>query len=323
MNAPGQEAKAALQQDVDISVSLCGIRLSNPTILASGVLGLSRDLLLRVAENGAGAATIKSVSLEPREGHPSPTIIAYEAGMLNAVGYANAGVESAAEEFRDVANMPIPIFASAIGSNADEFAAVAEKLMKCGFAALELPLSCPHTPGFGLLAGHSSPEATEKITRAVRQATDKPIFVKVSPNVPALGEQVLAALEAGADGISAVNTLGPGMIINLETRRPVLDFKVGGVSGPALRPIAVRCVYDVWAAMKKAGRQAPIIGIGGVSTGPHALEMIMAGATAVGIGTGVYQRGIGVFRLVADELGQECRRLGIKSLDEVRGAAHG
>ncbi len=310
-------------QDVDISVSLCGIELSNPTILASGVLGMSRELLLRAADGGAGAATIKSVSLEPREGHRNPTVIAYEAGMLNAVGYANAGVEEAVEEFRDVASLPIPIFASAIGRDADEFAAVAEQLMRCGFAALELPLSCPHTPGFGVLAGHSTPEATETITRAVRQVTDRPIFVKISPSVPAIGELVLAALEGGADGITAVNTMGPGMIINLEARRPVLDFKVGGVSGPALRPIAVRCVYDAAAAMREAGRQAPIIGTGGVSTGRHALEMVMAGATAVGIGTGVYLRGIGVFGCVADQLTEECRRLGIASLRQVTGAAHG
>ena len=311
------------KRNVDISVSLCGIKLANPTILASGVLGMSRDLLLRVADGGAGAATIKSVSLQPRGGHPNPTVIAYEAGMLNAVGYANAGVEEAIKEFRDVSRMPIPIIASAIGQDADEFAAVAEQLMGFGFAALELPLSCPHTPGFGVLAGHSTPQATEEITRAVRQVTTRPIFVKLSPNVPALGELVLAALEGGADGISAVNTMGPGMIIDVDVRRPVLDFKVGGVSGPALRPVALRCVYDAAAAMRGAGREAPIIGIGGVSTGRHALQMIMAGATAVGIGTGVYQRGIGVFGQVADELADECRRLGIESLSEVRGAAHG
>jgi len=191
--------------------------------------------------------------------------------------------------------------------------------MQCGFAALEVPLSCPHTPGYGLLAGQGTPEATERITRAVREATDKPIFVKIAPDVPALGEVVLAALEGGADGISAVNTMGPGMVINLEARSAVLDFKVGGVSGPALRPIAVRCVYDALSAMRRAGRQAPIIGIGGVSTGRHALEMVMAGATAVGIGTGVYQRGVEVFGKVVEELKTECRRLGIGSLSQVRG----
>jgi len=305
----------------DISVNLCGIALRNPTIMASGILGVSRDLLMRAAEGGAGAATIKSVSPEPREGHSNPTVIAYEAGMLNAVGYSNAGMEEAVREFHDAGKLPIPIIASAIGRDADEFARVAAKIMSCGFAALEIPLSCPHTPGYGVMAGHSTPEATERITRAVRQATERPILVKLSPNLPAIGELALAALEGGADGISAVNSLGPGMVIDVETRQPVLDFKVGGVSGPALRPIAVRCVYDVATALRKADVEAPVVGIGGVATGRDALEMIMAGATAVGIGTAVYQRGVGVFGEIARELRRLCVRLGIGSLAEVRGAA--
>lgn len=305
----------------DISVSLCGVELSNPTVLASGILGMSCALLERVAECGAGGATIKSITREAREGHDNPTVIAYEAGMLNAVGYSNPGVDEAVREFQDVGELPIPVFASAVGREPEEFAAVAEKLMKRDFAALEIPLSCPHTPGYGVLAGHGTPEATEQIARTVRPVTNRPIFVKISPNVPAVGEVALAALEGGADGITAVNTMGPGMIINVETRTPVLDFKRGGVSGPALRPVAVRCVFDVMAAMRRKGREAPIIGVGGVSTGRHALEMVMAGATAVGIGTGVYQRGIGVFRKVASELAIECQELNVDCLMDVRGSA--
>jgi len=307
----------------DLSVDLCGVSLENPTILASGVLGISRDMLRRVAGAGAGAATIKSITLEPREGHHGPTVVACGAGVLNAVGYSNPGVEAAAEEFNGVGELPVPVFASVVGREAEEFARVAERLMPCGFAALEIPLSCPHTPGYGTLAGHGTPEATERIARAVRQATDRPVFVKLSPNVPAIGELALAALEGGADGITAVNTLGPGMIIDVETRQPVLDFKVGGVSGPALKPIAVRCVYDVATALRQAGREAPIIGVGGVASGRDALEMIMAGASAVGIGTAVYQRGLGVFAAVADELRRLCRQLGYGSLAAARGAALG
>lgn len=304
-----------------ICVNLCGIELRNPTVLASGILGLSCDLLRRVAEGGAGAVTIKSVSVEPRAGHSNPTIIAYEAGMLNAVGYSNPGAEDSAREFADVRSLPIPAFASAVGREAEEFAEVAAKLMPCGFAGLELPLSCPHTPGYGTLAGHGTPEATEHITRTVREVTDKPIFVKLSPNVPGIGELALAAVEGGADGISAVNSLGPGMIIDVDTREPVLDFKMGGVSGPALRPIAVRCVYDVATALRNADHAAPIIGIGGVTTGRDALEMIMAGATAVGVGTAAYARGVGAFGQIAAELSALCDGLGIDSLDEVCGAA--
>ncbi len=305
----------------DISVDLCGIALRNPTILASGILGVSRDLVARVAECGAGAVTIKSVTVQPREGHNNPTVIAYEAGMLNAVGYSNPGAEAAAEEFEGIDEIGIPVIASAVGSEPEDFARVAEALVPCGFAALEIPLSCPHTPGYGTLAGHGTPEATERITRAVRQVTDRPLFVKLSPNVPGIGELALAAVEGGADGITAVNTLGPGMIINVEAQEPVLDFKMGGVSGPALRPVAVRCVYDVVTALRQESLEAAVIGTGGVETGRHALEMIMAGATAVGLGTAVYSRGMEVFGAIADELRDLCARLDIESLEDVRGAA--
>ncbi|MGD2173897.1 MAG: dihydroorotate dehydrogenase [Candidatus Brocadiaceae bacterium] len=308
---------------VDLSVSLCGIELANPTVLASGVLGVSRELVARVAECGAGAATIKSVTVAPREGHNNPTVIAYEAGMLNAVGYSNPGVEEVAREFRGADELAIPVFASAVGQSAEEFAEVTGRLMECGFAGVEIPLSCPHTPGYGTLAGHATPEATERITRAVREATDRPLFVKLTPNVPGIGELALAAVEGGADGISAVNTLGPGMIIDVEAREPVLDFRMGGLSGPALRPVAVRCVYDVATALRREGVEAPVVGIGGVATGRHALEMIMAGASAVGVGTAVYSRGMEVFRLITDELTELCARLGIGSLGKVRGAALG
>jgi dihydroorotate dehydrogenase (NAD+) catalytic subunit len=307
--------------DADISVDLCGIAMRNPTILASGVLGVSCDLVSRVAAGGAGAATVKSITLEPRGGHNNPTVIAYEAGMLNAVGYSNPGVDAAVEEFADVGRLPIPVLASVVGRGPDEFAEVAERLMACGFAGVEVPLSCPHTPGYGTLAGHGTPEATEAITRAVRQATDRPILVKLSPNVPGIGELALSAVEGGADGISAVNTLGPGMMINVEAREPVLDFRMGGVSGPALRPVAVRCVYDIATALRREGCERPIIGTGGVSSGRHALEMVMAGATAVGVGTAVYERGVDVFGGITSELGALCDRLGIASLAEVRGAA--
>ena len=305
----------------DLSVDLCGITLRNPTVLASGILGLSRGLLQRVADCGAGAATIKSVTLEPREGHNNPTVIAYEAGMLNAVGYSNPGIDATLDEFADLDEVSIPVFASAVGQNAEEFAEAAEKLSTCDFAAIELPLSCPHTPGYGTMAGHGTPAATEQIARAVRQVTDKPVFIKISPNVSGVGEVALAALEGGADGITAVNSLGPGMIINLETRTPVLGFRAGGVTGPALRPVAVRCIYDVRAAMRREGWDAPIIGVGGVSTGRHALEMIMAGANAVGVGTAVYQRGPEVFAKIRNELQRECNKLHISCLADAHATA--
>lgn len=303
--------------NIDLSIKLCNIRLSNPTILASGILGTTKALLKRVAENNAGAVTIKSISVEPREGHKNPTVITFEGGMLNAVGYSNPGVEAAAREFTDLQDVGVPVIASVIGTQKEDFVRVVEGLSKQEFSAIEIPLSCPHTPGFGLLAGQGTPQATFEITSAVRRATSLPIFVKLSPNITEICNIAKAAEDAGANAITAVNSMGPGMIINIEAQKPILNFKVGGVTGDALRPIAVRCVYDLYKAIK-----IPIIGVGGISTGRHAIEMIMAGASAVGIGTGVYYRGVDVFRKVCEEMTQWMQGNGFDNISGIVGRAH-
>jgi len=301
----------------DLSVDLAGIRLANPTVLASGVLGTCTALLRRAARGGAGAVTIKSVSLEPRAGHANPTVLAFEAGLINAVGYSNPGAAAAAEQFADIATVGAPVFASVIGTEPEDFVRVWDGLAGLPFAAVELPLSCPHTPGYGLLAGQGTPEATAAITRAMRRATDRPLFVKVSPSIPLLADVCRAAEAEGADAITAVNSMGPGMLINAEARRPVLDFGVGGVTGPALRPIALRCVYDIYQAVR-----IPIIGTGGVGTGRHAVEMILAGATAVGVGSAVHRGGCEVFGRIRDEMREWMAANGVRSLRDIVGAAH-
>ena len=302
----------------DLAIDLCGVPLGNPTVLASGILGTTRPLLQRVAKAGAGAVTVKSISLEPRGGHSNPTILTFEAGMINAVGYSNPGAEAAKEEFQNLSEVGAPVIASVIGTEPDDFVRVLDVIGNLEWAAVELPLSCPHTPGFGTLAGQGTPEATARITAAVRKATDLPLFVKISPNMPGIGELAKAAEEAGADAITAVNSLGPGMLIDAEARRPVLDFKIGGVSGPALRPIALRCVYDVYEAV-----DIPIIGVGGISTGRHAIEMLMAGATAVGIGTAVWYGGMEVLGNICREMREWMAANGCSTLKELVGAAHG
>ncbi len=302
---------------IDLSVNLCSIPLANPTILASGILGTTKAFLKRVAENGAGAVTIKSISTEPREGHKNPTVITFEAGMLNAVGYSNPGVDAAAREFSNLQDVNAPVIASVIGTQKGDFVRVVEGLSDSQFSAIEIPLSCPHTPGFGLLAGQGTPEATFAITSEVRKVTRLPIFVKLSPNIPEICTIAKAAEDAGANAITAVNSMGPGMIINIEAQRPVLSFKVGGVTGDALRPIAVRCVYDLYKAVK-----IPIVGVGGISTGRHAIEMMMAGASAVGIGTGVYYRGIDVFKKICGEMTQWMEENGLDNMNKIVGVAH-
>lgn len=302
---------------INLSVNFCNIQLANPTILASGILGTTKALLKRIAESGAGAVTIKSVSVEPREGHKNPTVITFEGGMLNAVGYSNPGVDAAVKEFSYLQDVNAPVIASVIGTQKEDFARVVVGLSRSKFSAIEIPLSCPHTPGFGLLAGQGTPEATFSITSEVRKATKLPIFVKLSPNIPEICTIARAAEDAGADAITAVNSMGPGMIINIDVQKPILSFKVGGVTGDALRPIAVRCVYDLYKAIK-----IPIIGVGGISTGRHAIEMMMAGASAVGIGTGVYYRGIDIFKKVCEEMTQWMQENGVNNVNNLIGVAH-
>lgn len=273
--------------------------------------------LKRVSENGAGAVTIKSISKEPREGHKNPTVITFEAGMLNAVGYSNSGVEKALEEFTNLQDVGVPVIASVIGTQKEDFVYVVERLSHTKFSAIEIPLSCPHTPGFGLLAGQGTPQATFGITSEVRKVTKLPLFIKLSPNIPEICTVAKAAEDAGADAITAVNSMGPGMIINIEARRPVLDFKVGGVTGDALRPIAIRCVYDLYKTVK-----IPIIGVGGISTGRHAIEMMMAGASAIGIGTGVYYRGIDIFKKIREEMVSWMQENGFDDINKIIGAAN-
>ena len=298
-------------------IDLCGLTLKNPTVLASGIVGISRASVNFAARHGAGAVTIKSLTSEPRKGHPAPVILTYEGGMINSVGYSNPGIENVKDEFGDLKKVECPVIGSITGQNEKDFAYLAEKADQMDFAAIELVLSCPHTPGYGSMAGQSTPEITERIARAVKEKTKKPVFVKLSPNVMGISELAKAAERGKADAITAVNTIGPGMFIDIKARKPVLGGIIGGLSGDALRPVAVRCVYDIYKAVK-----IPIIGTGGILNGNQAVEMIMAGATAVGIGTGVYNRGIEVFRKTDEEIKEFMKENGYRSLEEMRGAAH-
>jgi len=296
---------------------ICGLKLKNPTVLASGIVGVSKASVSYAADNGAGAVTIKSLTVDRRKGHPAPIILTYDGGMLNSVGYSNPGIDNLADEFSDLKSVGVPVIGSITGKDAEEFALLAEKANDLDFSAVEIVLSCPHTPGFGTMVGQSTPEITEEITKAVKAKLKKPLFVKLSPNVMAISEIAKAAERGGADAITAVNTLGPGMVIDVKSTRPILGGTIGGLSGDALRPVAVRCVYDIYKAVK-----IPIIGTGGIATGQHAVEMIMAGATAVGIGTAVYNRGLDVFRKVTEEIKEFMEKNNYTKIQDMRGKAH-
>jgi dihydroorotate dehydrogenase (NAD+) catalytic subunit len=304
----------------DLTVEFAGIKLKNPTILASGVMGSDLASLKKIAGGGAGAVTIKSITRHPRSGHSNPTLVQVEGGFLNAIGYSNMGLDNAKVEFSGANKVGVPVIASIVADTPEGFAELAMEFSTLDFAAIEAVLSCPHTPGLGLLAGHGTPEATLEITKAVRKATRLPVIIKLSPNTQAIGDVAQAAAKGGASGINMGNSLGPGMVIDTGSKKPILDYKVGGMSGPIVKPIAVRCVYDVWAATRG---KTPIIGTGGVVSGLDAVEMMMAGASAVGVGTGVYYRGLDVFKKISDEILEYLDRSGCKHARDLIGVAHG
>lgn len=303
----------------DLTVDLFNRKLKNPTILASGILGTTRDLLKTVSLNGAGAVTIKSISKEPRYGHPNPTVLSFGPGLINAVGYSNPGIEKVLEEFCDLDQVGCPVIGSLIGTTAEEFIYVASIMDRMGFAALEVPLSCPHTPGYGKMGNQDNPEEVARIVTAICSASTKPLFVKLPPLASAenLIEMALSAKESGAYGITASNTIGPGMLIDIDSAKPYLGFGIGGISGAALKPLAIATVFELYKAV-----DMPIIGTGGVATGRDAVEMIMAGATAVGVGTAVLSRGMSAFRDIADEIRDILTLRGVNNLSEIRGLAH-
>jgi dihydroorotate dehydrogenase (NAD+) catalytic subunit len=305
---------------IDLSVDLCGVRLRNPLVLASGIWGSGVGTLLRAARDGAGAVTTKSCSLDARVGHPNPTVLAWEGGLINAVGLSNPGAVAQAEILaqakKDLSQLGVALIASVFGDTPQGFAAAVQRIAPAAPDLIELNVSCPNVESEFGRPFALDPDATAAATRAVRQVFGGPLLVKLSPNAPNLVDVGKAAVDAGADGLTAVNTLGPGMIIDVYAGCPVLSNRVGGVSGQALLPIAVRCVYELAAAV-----DVPIIGTGGVSRGSDAMQMIMAGASAVGLGSALYREGSTVFQRIGDELAELMEAEGYTDLS-FRGCAH-
>ncbi|MDD4897996.1 MAG: dihydroorotate dehydrogenase, partial [Methanocellales archaeon] len=270
---------------MDLTTNVTGLQLRNPTILAAGILGSTASSLKRVIRSGAGAVVTKSIGAVSREGHPGPVMIKTECGFLNAIGLANPSYPEFKSELES-AKGEVPVVVSIFGSNAEEFKEVALGLIEANPDAFELNLSCPHAEGYGASLG-GDPDAVENITRAVKKAVNVPVWVKLPPltNIVKIG---LAAQRGGADAVVAINTL-PAMAIDIESRFPVLGNISGGLSGAAIKPVALKCVYDLYAVLN-----IDIIGVGGISSWRDALEFIMAGASALEIGSAVYED-IGVF----------------------------
>jgi dihydroorotate dehydrogenase (NAD+) catalytic subunit len=304
----------------DLSVEIAGVRLTNPLVLASGIWGTTPELLERAARAGAGAVTAKTCTPTPRRGHRNPTTIDWGHGLLNAMGLPNPGADEEAamlaEARRRLSRLGVPLLASIAADTAEGFAEAAASVARARPDLIEVNISCPNVAAEHGEMFAASPSAAAEATRAAKRATSIPCIVKLSPQVPDIGAIARAVAEAGADGITAINTL-PGMLVDAETGLPILANRVGGISGPALKPVALRCVYEICTAVG-----IPVIGTGGVATGSDAVEMISVGAAAVGVGTAVVSNGDSVFARIIAELNgwMDARRY--TSLADIRGRAH-
>jgi dihydroorotate dehydrogenase (NAD+) catalytic subunit len=299
-----------------LRVKLAGLSLANPTMLASGILGYSAETLKGIVEGGASAVVTKSVGLKPRNGYANPTVVQVACGLINAMGLPNSGIDEFTREIKEAkAVLSVPVIVSVYGFSADEYAVVAEKAVEAGADAVELNVSCPHVKETGVEIGQN-PKVLAEVVRKVKKVVDKPVFVKLSPNVADIAEIAETAVEAGADVITAINTV-KAMAIDIETAKPVLGNKRGGLSGPAIKPVAVRCVYDIYERVK-----VPIIGCGGITSWRDAVEFMLAGASAVQIGTAIALKGPNVFKSVARGIDAYLKRKGFRSVNEIVGLAH-
>jgi dihydroorotate dehydrogenase (NAD+) catalytic subunit len=303
---------------VDLSTEVSGLRLKNPLVLASGILDLNAGLLRKVGSCGAGAVTTKSIGLKPRKGNRNPTVAAVEGGILNSMGLCNPGIEGFRLELCELKGIGIPVVGSVYASSPGEFAKVASLMAECNVSAVELNVSCPNVAGecVGQPMGQD-PQLVSEVVRKVKSKVKKPIFVKLTPNVNDIAEIARAAEKAGADAITAVNTFGPGLAIDVDSCTPILGGTFGGMSGPAVKPLALACVYKTYEAVK-----IPVIGCGGVGCGRDAAEYLMAGASAVGVGTAVYYQGLGVFGRINRELTMFMKKRGYSKASELIGLAH-
>ncbi len=301
-----------------LSVSLCGIELDNPVIPASGTFGYGHEFAAYYDIDRLGTFSFKGTTLEPRFGNPTPRIAEAPGGMLNAVGLQNPGVDAViAEELPKLrAVFHKPVIANVSGFSVEEYAEVCARLDReeqVGW--LEVNISCPNVHGGGMSFG-TDPKAAAEVTRAVKAVTTKPVLVKLSPNVTDIVAIARACEEAGADGLSLINTL-LGLRLDLRTRRPILANTTGGLSGPAVFPIALRMVWQVSQAVS-----IPVVGLGGVSSAEDVLEMLLAGASAVQIGA-ANLRDPFVCSRILDALPGVMDRYGIENLTDIIGGAHG
>jgi dihydroorotate dehydrogenase (NAD+) catalytic subunit len=298
-----------------LEIELCGVKMKNPTMLAAGVMGSTASSLNWVSRCGAGAVVTKSFSKMPNKGYKNPTTVEVTGGIINAIGLSSPGVETFKKEL-ELINTEFPKVASIYGASPDEFSQVAAEVENL-VDLIELNISCPHAMGGCGAAIGQDAELTYNVVKKVKKMISKPFFVKLTPNVTDLSEIVLSAKKGGCDGFTLINSLGPGMKIDLETAHPILYNKFGGMSGPAIKPIALRCVFETYSMVN-----IPIIGVGGISNYKDAVEFLYAGASAVQIGTAIMQKGPEIFAEICLGIEKFMKDHKFNSVEEMVGLAH-
>ncbi len=300
---------------LDLSVTLAGVRLRNPLILASGILGTTAGLMLRVWRAGAGAVVTKSITAEPREGNPNPVVVDLGYALINSMGLPNPGVEGIVGELERLRAEGVVVVVSVAASSPEEAELVASRVSGlCD--AVEVNLSCPHVGGYGLEVAWD-PDLAREVVGRVRRASGRPVLVKLSPHLPDPAGYAEMMVRAGADAVVVSNTLR-AMAIDVWSRRPVLGGVYGGLSGPPLKYVTLRMVYEIYERLPGI----PIVGVGGVETWADAVEYLLAGARAVGVGTAVARRGIGVFGEILRGMKEYMESEGFGSVEEMVGLAH-
>ncbi|MFQ9110344.1 MAG: dihydroorotate dehydrogenase [Methanobrevibacter smithii] len=300
-----------------LRTNVCGVEFRNPLMLAAGVMGSNASSMNWILKSGAAGVVSKSFSLEPNPGYANPTTVGVECGIINAIGLSNPGAENFKEELKRIDRKGNVSIASIYGATPEEFSKLVLKIEDY-VDMIELNISCPHAmEGYGASIGQDA-NLTHKIVSAAKDSANKPVIAKLTPNVTDIVEIAVAAQDAGADALTLINSLGPGMKINIDVARPVLSNKFGGMSGKAIKPIALRNVYTVYDNV-----DIPIIGVGGISNFEDVVEFLFAGARAVQIGTSIMDEGVEVFGKINKDLEEFMNKKGYESIDEMIGLAHG
>ena len=302
-----------IKVEPSLATSIGQIQLDRPVMLASGILGISLDVFNRLYRSGAGAVVTKSLSKEPWEGYPNPTIFSVKGdGWINAVGLSNPGAPNFAEMIQP--NQDVPIIVSLVGSIPEDFEMMIKEFENCKVTAYELNLSCPHVAKVGLEVG-DDPELVKKIVTAVKNSTNIPVIAKVGLGTTHYLDTVGTAIDSGIDAITAINTVR-AMAIDVETKRPILSNKFGGLSGTPIKPIALRCVYEI-----SSKYDIPIIGCGGISTWEDAVEFFLAGASAIQIGSAIGDNWIDAFNDINNGIISYMKRNGFSKIEDMVGIA--